>query len=283
MTAAKDNLVKNMSKYQIGTKSGHRAQEHLFVIKSVIVSLYLKYDKAIILSAWDISKFFDKEYLPDVMGEIYKNEVRGKLYRLLYLMNKNTRISVQTPVGMTDEIDTGEGLGQGTVEGAIASAVSLDNGVRDYFENSEDEIHYHGLPLAPLLFQDDVLRLSLGITSAQAGNTKMEDVAESKLLNFNLEKSCYSVIGRERRRLEIMKELSHKPLQLCGKAMVHATSVKYLGDIISENGLSDSVNLTVNSRKRLATKAIYEIRCIVDDCRSHIVGGLVAGMNIWEM
>ena len=163
------------------------------------------------------------------------------------------------------------------------SAVSLDNGVRDYFENSEDEIHYHGLPLAPLLFQDDVLRLSLGITSAQAGNTKMEDVAESKLLNFNLEKSCYSVIGRERRRLEIMKELSHKPLQLCGKAMVHATSVKYHGDIISENELSDSVNLTVNSRKGLVTKAIYEIRCIVDDCRSHIVGGLVAGMNIWEM
>ena len=123
MTAAKDTLTNNMSKYQIGTKPGHRAQEHLFVIKSVI-SLYRKLDKSVILSAWDVSKYFDKEYLPDVMGELYKNNLHEKLYRLVYLMNKNTRISVQTPVGATKERDTGEGLGQGTVEGAIASAVN---------------------------------------------------------------------------------------------------------------------------------------------------------------
>ena len=281
MAAAKEKLIENMSKYQIGAKPGHRAQEHLFIIKSVI-SLYVKYDKSIILSAWDISKFFDKECLSDVMGEIYKNNVRGKLYRLLYLMNRNTRISVQTPVGMSGEMDTGEGLGQGTIEGAIASSISLDNGVRDYFKNSEDEAHYHGLPLGPLLFQDDVLRLSLDVNSAQLGNSRMEQVAESKLLNFNLEKSCYVVIGKERRRLEKLKELSQKPIQLCGKNMVHETSVKYLGDIISEKGLADSVTLTINKRKGLVIKAIYDIRCVIDDCRSHTVGGLVAGINMWE-
>ena len=35
-TAAKPNLIGQMSPYQIGTKPGHRAQEHLFVIKTVI-------------------------------------------------------------------------------------------------------------------------------------------------------------------------------------------------------------------------------------------------------
>ena len=93
MDAAKDTLIHNMSKFHIGTKPGHRAQEHLFVTKSVI-SLYMKYDKAVILSAWDLSKFFDKECLTYVMGEIFKSNVRGKLYRLLYHMNKNTRICV---------------------------------------------------------------------------------------------------------------------------------------------------------------------------------------------
>jgi hypothetical protein len=34
-------------------------------------------------------------------------------------MNRNTRISVQTPVGITKEHDTGEGVGQGTLEGAL--------------------------------------------------------------------------------------------------------------------------------------------------------------------
>ena len=32
---AKDNLLKNMSKYQIACKPGHRPSEHLFVLKSV--------------------------------------------------------------------------------------------------------------------------------------------------------------------------------------------------------------------------------------------------------
>ena len=63
----------------------------------------------------------------------------------MYIMNKNTCIRVQTPVGMSDSRDTGEGLGQGTVEGAIASSINLDNGVRDFFSDSEDEVYYSGL------------------------------------------------------------------------------------------------------------------------------------------
>ena len=89
-------------------KKYHRAQEHLFVIKSVI-GMYEHMGKAIILQLWDISNFFDRESLADGHNELYKNEVRGKLYKLLYEMNKDTRIKVRTPVGDTEERDTGEG------------------------------------------------------------------------------------------------------------------------------------------------------------------------------
>ena len=37
MSLAKEKMVSNMSKYQIGAKPGHRAQEHLFTIKSVML------------------------------------------------------------------------------------------------------------------------------------------------------------------------------------------------------------------------------------------------------
>ena len=59
------------------------------------------------------------------MNELFKNNLRGKLYRLLYARKKNTRIRVQTPPGLTDACDTGQGLRQGTTEGAIASAPLL--------------------------------------------------------------------------------------------------------------------------------------------------------------
>ena len=70
----------------------------------------------IISKIWDISKYFDRESLIDVLGEAYKCDVRGKLYRLLYELNKDTLIKVRTPVGDTDEKETGAGLGQGTIE-----------------------------------------------------------------------------------------------------------------------------------------------------------------------
>ena len=76
VAASKDKMLDNMTKFQIGTKPGHRAQEHLFVLKSVI-ALYLHYNRAVIISMWDVSKFFDREVLSDCMNELYKSKVRG--------------------------------------------------------------------------------------------------------------------------------------------------------------------------------------------------------------
>ena len=195
-------------------------------------------------------------------------------------MNQKTRIQIQTPVGITDPVDTGEGLGQGTVEGALASAINLDNGVWDFFACSDDEMHYLGLKLGPLLFQDDVARLALNVTSAERGNDRMENVAETKLLNFNLEKSIF---GRKQRRLEIEKDLEVKPLLLGGKEMVKERCIKYLGDILNNEGLAASVESTIAARKGFISRAIYDIRSIVDDCRSNITGGLKSGLELWEL
>ena len=73
---------------------------YLFVIKSVIPA-QTSLGNPVFLSMWDVSKFFDGECLRDCMNEVYRNDVKGKLYHLI--MNKATRIVVQTPVGLTEE------------------------------------------------------------------------------------------------------------------------------------------------------------------------------------
>ena len=198
-------------------------------------------------------------------------------------MNRNTRIQISTPVGVTEERDVGETLGQGTIEGAVASAVNLDNGVTDFFKYSEDEVSYLNVQLAPLLFQDDVARLSMSVQSAQSGNERMRGVAETKLLNFNLDKSGYLLFGSKKRRQEMLSQLAANPLTLCGRQMKHFDKVKYLGDYLCENGLTESVHQTVMKRKGLATRAIYDIKCILEDCRSCLTGGLMSGLDIWEL
>ena len=48
-------------------------------------------------------------------------------------------------------------------------------------------------------------------------------------------------------------------------------------------GLGVSVAMTVEKRKGLVMSAIYEIRSLIDECGSHVVGRLVSGLDIWEI
>ena len=74
------------------------------------------------------------------MSELVKSNIRGKLYRLIFSMNQNIRIKVKTAVGENESEDTGPGVGQGTVDGAILSAVNLDNGVKEEFHEHNESI-----------------------------------------------------------------------------------------------------------------------------------------------
>jgi len=152
----------------------------------------------------------------------------------------------------------------------------------EYFKDSSDEASYYSVRLQPLLFQDDVARIAPTVKSAQAGNAKMEVVAETKLLDYNHEKSGFLIIGGKKSKQKMQKELDVSPLMFCNKTMKEEKYTKYLGDWLSTNGLADSVKITVNKRLGLVQRAIADIRIIVDDCRNSIVGGLATGIQIWE-
>ena len=129
-------------------------------------------------------------------------------------MNKDTKIRVRTAVGETEEKETGENIGQGTLEGANISAANIDYTVNKFFKTSRDELSYGSEKLQPMLFQDDISRLSTSVWGAQSGNNKMESVMETKLLDFNLDKSCLIIMGSKKRKAEI-----ENPLKLCGQDM----------------------------------------------------------------
>ena len=134
----KDKLINNMSKFQIAAKPGHRATEHLFCMMSLIQLNEIR-GSAIYLCLFDIVKFFDKESVYDCQFELYKSNIRGRLYRLVFKLNENIRIRVRTPVGLTEAEDSGAGVGQGTVLGSITSSVSLDSGITEEFNDVDNE------------------------------------------------------------------------------------------------------------------------------------------------
>ena len=56
---------------------------------------------AIIVLLYDISKFFDREMLKDGLNALYNSGVKGKLYRLVYELNRSTDLKVKTGVGLS--------------------------------------------------------------------------------------------------------------------------------------------------------------------------------------
>ena len=107
-------IEENISPFQIGAIPGHRPEEHLFVFKSVL-ALVEENDEAISSQLVDLAKFFDSEWLVDIMSEMYRGKIRGKPYRLIYELNKRTNITVRTSVGDSKSIETKENMAQGLI------------------------------------------------------------------------------------------------------------------------------------------------------------------------
>ena len=278
----KERIVKSFSKYQIGAAPGHRPQEHLFCVRSLI-SLYSMMKKPLIIALYDISKIFDKEVLVDAMDACYRAGVKGKLYRLLFLMNKDTKIEVKTGTGVSRVEETGENVGQGTVEGAIVSAKNIDTPMDDTFSKSCHEISYGDESLQPLLYQDDILRASDTLESLEAGNRLIEHVMNEKLLSLNIGKSNYMIIGKNKLSDELRRSVKDIQIKLDDCAMNKSETEKYLGDYFHENGNSQSIIITVKMRFKKAMNAISDIKSVVEDTRANVFGAVKVGLEIFEL
>ena len=282
ITKAKPKIVSGCSKFQIGALPSHQSQEHLFTLKSIML-WYETLKIPIIIQLYDISKFFDRENLKDGMNALYSCGINGKLYRMIFEMNRKTQLRVKTGVGMSDSAKLGENITQGSIGGALISTVNLDYTVNNHFRTSNHEISYVSSRLQPLIFQDDLCRMCSSPSDAQAGNMMIESCMESKLLDLNTDKSCYIVIGSDKSTAKIKSELKDNPLILCGDQMKQKVNDKYLGDYLHCHGTEASVSCTISNRQGRTSLSIIESRAIIDDCRINTVGGLMAGIDIWEM
>ena len=278
----KPSILGGSSRYQVGGQAGHRPQELLFVMRS-IVAKYLVQGRLIMLQAYDISAFFDQEELLDVMDSLYKLNVDPRAWRCWYKLNQRTRIKVVTGVGATETAEVGECVGQGTKGGALGSQANLDMGVSVMFRGSEDEAKYGSVEIAPVMFQDDIMRAVDSVDAARAGNVKMDVVMSQKSLQLNRDKSVCILFGPKKKVEEVRKELETRPL-VCGSFVTkEKLSDKWLGDmLVGGPGLGASVTATIEERLGKCKATCLEIVTIVEDLRAQVAGGFVSGLRLYE-
>ena len=230
------------------------------------------------MNFFDLMKYFDSEVLLDAMDNLYKSDIRGKLYRLIYQLNKSNFIQIKTPVGITEGFKTGENVTQGSVGGRIISSLNLDIPIATFFKDSEHEVNYGDIQMKPLIYQDDLSRVADSIEAAQAGIDKVEVCMETKMLDLHDEKSCFVIFGKGKKLEEMKENLKRNPLQLYGRNMKHKEKEKYLGDYLHGGGLAASAKATVEARAKSMRTGAIEVRAVVEDCRSRCLGGLEFGL-----
>ena len=81
----------------------------------------------------------------------------------------------------------------------------------------------------------------------------------------------------------LTKNIVTYPPLLYSTKMKQVEQEKYLGDQVSFGGLAASVMATIVKRKGKVIQSIFEIKAVIDDCRSHVTGGLETGLELWEM
>ena len=278
----KNKLIENMSKYQIGAKPGHRPQEHLFVLKSFLA--IQKYEKDIvILQTFDIQAYFDRTVLLESMDCLAEANVPEKCYRLTYNLNKNTVVQVKTAAGITDTAETGENLGQGSKSAGLICSTGLSMGVSKFFDGSNHEVSYGRVQLAPLLYQDDSMRMTNSVDGARDGIRRFEELMDAKRLDVNIDKCAYMIFGKKKNVDRIRNEIQNNPLYYKGTAMKEKKKEKWLGDFIDVLGLKESTLTTIQERKQRIFTAINEVIAIIEDSRVNRLGSLKFAVDIWEL
>ena len=163
----KPKLLKAVSPYQLGGIPGNRPEQHLYTVKTILASRNSQ-GLPTFTSLFDMSKFFDRESAVDVMMTMHHIGCKGPAYRLLWKICEFNCLMVKTPAGKTKSFNVGAIIPQGSSYGAICSAVNLDTSMikafRRYLTSTMKELN---VICQPLVFQDDILKLSGSKSEAQ--------------------------------------------------------------------------------------------------------------------
>ena len=238
---------KGYTSTQIGGRENHGIADHILVIRSIMDN-YNYLNKTLYIEFIDLVKAFDKMILKNVLNDLWNAEVRGRLWRNIYHINKKAILKIKTPMGLTEECEIGETLKQGSVLASSLAALHTDS-VNRLFNHRENGVIYGDMRLNQLLFQDDIL--------------KVEDSAE----NLNNANKVYSWFGKingmkfhEEKSMFMTNSKNSPNIQLSENMLNRAENYKYLADYITPNG---SLTYTIKQRKNQILGITAELSTII--------------------
>ena len=105
---------------------GYGTIDNMIMVRSVIHNKR-RLNRKLYCYFADAYKCFDKLWLKDCLVELWRAGMREREVYMLYEMNKESNIVIETPVGMTDSITVHEIVKQCTIFGPKLCSVATEN------------------------------------------------------------------------------------------------------------------------------------------------------------
>ena len=276
----KPAILKGTSCFQIGGRPGHRPQEHLYVVKSILLKLEMQRKLGIIMVN-DIQAYFDRERLDGVCNTLYTMGADKAALRCWAKLNEATVVRCVTSVGASDWLEVGPLVGQGSSGASLASAAYLDFHLTNMFSGCEEALSYGSVMQAPYSFQDDVLDVVDSVEAMRSKAIKMDSLVKQMTCDLHPDKCGFILVGNKKQKEEARREIARSPIQCGSFYLKEKLSDKWLGDILSGEGVGQSALATIAEREGKLRRASFEIVALAEDFRSQIVGGFLTVLDLW--
>ena len=165
---------------------------------------------------------------------------------------------------------------------AVGSQAMVDMGLRQYLAGSTDEFYYGDVRVESAAFQDDIAKPNHDVVSAQVGMTRLAEMLVERGLEAHKDKTSYIICGSKAYKKRSEEQLLLMPLRFGDFEVKRKVSDKYIGQIIHEGGLTDSVLATIRERTDKIKAAIYLTKTIIETYEIQGVGCMMAARTLWE-
>ena len=230
-----------MSDSNIGARRMKNIRNHLFVIHAIINSVVQGNSECIDIQIYDLVQAFDSLWLEDCLNDVYDaldEDTKDDKVALLYDINKENKVAVNTAMGQTDRIEIVRIVTQGGTWGSLLCSNHIDTLGRSCRSTDQHMYTYKNkVKVLPLSMVDDLLGVARCGHDSLALNIFINTQIELKKLKF------HTADEKGKSKCHVMHV--GKDSAICPKLEVHGTRMhtikheKYLGDILSSDGKND--------------------------------------------
>lgn len=243
---ANERNMKEESPFQFGGIKGRSTVDNLFMLLSIIQrNQYLKMPTYCVFI--DLEKCFDHLWLEDSVLELWKSGMALEDLKIILEMNRHSKIVIDTPVGVTEEIMIDNSVKQGTIYGPIMCGKTTSQ-----INNTGENCSYHYGPRIEIkspVYVDDMMNAG----ERQAAETFVKKCAvfeKRKKATVNIDKSGCVVVNATGELKELEAEVKNGKIA-CKPEM------KYVGTWIGQKG---TYEINIEKGKGLIENLIMKVK-----------------------